>query len=253
MNWTYYRLEVRRLFRDKAGVFFTAVLPAFLYIVFGPAPDYGDEPLGSGNVSMMIMISMAAYGAVTATTGVGGSSALERLQGWGRQLGLTPLPDHSYIAVKAAAALTMAAVPVALIYGIGAVVGAEAPIGVWLVAAAVTLIGAMTFALYGVDIGLALRSESALQAAGGSLVVLAFLGNIFTPLSGAMLTFARFTPLYGYVALARWPLTNGEEMDGPGGALIEVPLWQPVANVVVWTAVLAVAALWLVPRSRTRQ
>ena len=40
-------------------------------------------------------------------------------------------------------------------------------------------------------------------------MILAFLGNIFFPLSGVMLTIAKFTPLYGYVALARYPLTEG--------------------------------------------
>ena len=41
------------------------------------------------------------------------------------------------------------------------------------------------------------------------IVVLAFLGNVFTPMSGFMLDLGRFTPLYGYVALARFPLTDG--------------------------------------------
>ncbi len=253
MNWTYYRIEVRRLFRDKAGVFYTTVLPAFLYLVFGADPSYGDESVGSGNVSMLIMISMAAYGAATATTGVGGSTALEQLQGWGRQLGLTPMPDRGYIVVKAASALTMTAMPIALIYTIGAFTGARGPLWVWIAAAVITLIGAMTFALYGIDFGLALRSESAIQVAGGSLVVLGFLGNIFVPLSGAMLVVARFTPLYGYATLAKWPLTEGGEMDGAGGDIIDVPLWQPVTNVVFWTAMLAAASIWLVPRGRVRR
>ncbi len=253
MNWTYYRLEMRRLFRDRAGVFFIAVLPAFLYIVFGPTPSYADEPIGRGNVAMLIMIAMAAYGAVTATTGVGGATSLERVQGWSRQLGLTPMTDGSYVGVKAAAALTMATVPVALIYVIGVISGAEAPLWVWLSAAVITVIGAMTFALYGIDFGLALKSESALQAVGGSLVVLGFLGNIFVPLSGTMLTIARFTPLYGYVTLARWPLTGGLELSGQGGDTVQVEMWQPILNVIVWTGLLAAIAIWLVPRSRARQ
>ena len=38
---------------------------------------------------------------------------------------------------------------------------------------------------------------------------MAFLGNVFTPMSGFMLDLGRFTPLYGYAALARFPLTDG--------------------------------------------
>ena len=46
--------------------------------------DWADADAGNGNVAMHTMISMAAYGAVTATVGVGGMAAVERMQGWGR-------------------------------------------------------------------------------------------------------------------------------------------------------------------------
>ena len=140
MNVTYYRLELRRLRRDVATMFFTAGLPAFLYIIFGASPEYGSEPLRDGNVSMFVMIAMAAYGAVTATTGIGGSVAIERMQGWTRQLGLTPMSDRDYVTVKAAVAATIAAVPIVLIYAIGAVTGAEAPLRVWVISALVLLL-----------------------------------------------------------------------------------------------------------------
>ncbi len=253
MNWTYFRIELRRRLRDKVGVFFSAVLPAFFYIIFGASPDYGDESINDGNVAMWVMIGMAGYGAVTATTGVGGESAIERMQGWGRQLGLTPITDRTYIMVKTSVALAFGAVPVALIYAIGAFTGAEAPLWIWVASAAILLAGATIFALYGLDVGMAFRSESALGAIGGSLVVLSFLGNIFIPLSGWQLTVARFTPLYGYVALARWPLTGGGELDQETGELIETQLWQPVLNVAVWTLVFVGIALVLVPRGRERQ
>ncbi len=252
MNLTYYRLELRRLRRDYVTLFFTAVLPAFMYVIFGASPDYGDEPVRDGNVAMWVMIAMAGYGAVTATTGLGGMSAVERMQGWSRQLGLTPLTDTGYVRVKAAVALTIAAVPIALVYAIGALTGAAAPLSVWVVSAAVLLLGAGMFALYGLSFGLAFRSEAAVSAAGGSLVILSFLGNIFVPLTGWQLAVAKFTPLYGYVSLARRALTGGNAVDGDG-QLIPVPLWQPVTNVVVWTVVLAVVATLLVRRGRARQ
>src|SRR5690606_31712383 len=126
MNTTYYGMEVRRTVRDFMSLFFTAVLPAFLYVIFGAAQNYSQEllPNGRGNVAMYIMISMAAYGAVTATTGIGGMAAVERMQGWGRQLGLTPMRDTQYVLVKAQLGLTIALIPVALIYVIGFASGA---------------------------------------------------------------------------------------------------------------------------------
>ena len=253
MNLTYYRLELRRLRRDYVTMFFVAGLPAFMYVLFGASPDYGDEPVHEGNVAMWVMLGMAAYGAVGATTGLGGTAALERMQGWGRQLGLTPLSDSGYVRVKAATALTVAAVPIAFIFAIGALTGAKAPLAVWLTSATVLLVGATTFALYGLSFGFAFRSEAAVSAAGGSLVILAFLGNIFIPLTGWQLTVAKFTPLYGYVSLARRPLTGGATPDPDGAGLIDVPLWQPLTNVVVWTAVFAVLAVVLVGRGRARQ
>lgn len=253
MNFTYYRLELRRLRRDYVTMFFVAGLPAFIYVIFGATADYGDEPVRDGNVTMWVMIAMAAYGAVTATTGVGGNAAVERMQGWSRQLGLTPLTDGGYVRVKTATALTIAAIPIALVYAIGAFTGARAPLSVWLTSAAVLLVGATTFALYGLSFGLAFRSEAAVSAAGGSLVILAFLGNIFMPLTGWQLTIAKFTPLYGYVSLARRALTGGATIDPDAGELIAVPLWQPLTNVISWTSVFAIVAVVLVGRGRSRQ
>ena len=68
-----------------------------MYVVFGLGSD---DPVGSADVAMYVMVSMAAYGAVTATTGVAGSAALERTTGWGRQLALTPLRPLSFLGAQ---------------------------------------------------------------------------------------------------------------------------------------------------------
>lgn len=253
MNTTYLRIELARVVRDAVSMFFLAVLPAFFYLIFGASQEYSGESAGNGNVAMYIMISMAAYGAVVATTGVGGMAAVERMQGWGRQLGLTPLGDGAYVAIKAMVAVVIAAVPVALVYGLGYLTGARGEPSVWALSAVIVLVGAVTFSLWGLIFGLAFRSEAAVSAASGSLVILAFLGNIFFPLSGTLLTIAKFTPLYGYVSLARFPVTEGNNLDQRTGELIEEALWVPVLNVVVWTLVLALIATWLVRRGRGRQ
>jgi ABC-2 type transport system permease protein len=115
------------------------------------------------------------------------------------------------------------------------------------------LAGAAVFALYGLAVGLAVRSEAALAAASGSLVILAFMGNIFFPLSGTLLTLAKFTPLYGYVSLARYPLTEGHLFNAAEGTVTHESLWVPVANVVVWAGILALLSVRLVRRGRARQ
>lgn len=254
MNATYVGLELKRFFRDFTSVFFIAVLPCFLYVIFGAAQSYSKQPAGNGNVAMYIMLSMAAYGAVTATVSVGGSAAVERMQGWGRQLGLTPLGDASFVATKAVVGLVVAVIPVGLIYIIGAATGARGTAASWVVGALVLLLGAAIFAIYGLIFGLLFRSESAVGAASGSLVILAFLGNLFFPLSGVLLTIAKFTPLYGYVALAHRELTSGKILNGTSaGDMLSEPLWQPVTNVIVWTVVLVAVAVFAVRRGRARQ
>lgn len=253
MNLGYLQMEVRRVLRDRVTLFFIAILPSFFYLIFGAAQDYSKEEAGNGNVAFYIMVGMAAYGATTATAGIGGMAAVERSQGWGRQLGLTPLRDRQYVATKTALAVIVAMIPISLTYLLGVVTGAQADLGVWMISAVVLVAGSVVWALYGLCFGLAFRSEAAVSAASGILVLLSFLGNIFLPLSGLMLDIARFTPLYGYVALARYPLTEGLGIDGAGNQLARESLWVPIANVSVWAVFFAVLATWLVHRGRGRQ
>lgn len=253
MNFTYLGIEMRRVVRDITSMFFVALLPAFMYIVFGAAQDYGEFRLEGGNVTMYIMTSMAAYGAVTATTGIGGMAAVERMQGWGRQLGITPLSDAGYVAVKTTVAFLISVIPITLIYILGALTGAEGDGRAWVISAVVVLAGSVVFALYGLLAGLLFPSEAAVGAASGSLVILAFLGNVFFPLSGAMLTFAKFTPLYGYVALARYPVTGGMSVPMDGEVPELEPLWVPLTNLGVWAVIFAIGAILLVRRGRSRQ
>ncbi|MFV0453132.1 MAG: ABC transporter permease [Propioniciclava sp.] len=196
---------------------------------------------------------MSAYGAATATTVIGGQAAVERMQGWNRQLALTPMSERTFVATKVAVALTIATVPILLTYLLGLLTVAAAPGQVWLTSALIAWAGSAIFALYGLAFGLALKSEAAFSAASGSLVIFGFLGNVFMPLTGIMLDIARFTPLYGVVSLARYPLTGGEGINLDSGDTFVEPLWPMVANVVAWTVLLALVAGLLVRRARARR
>ncbi|WP_105566298.1 ABC transporter permease [Microbacterium halophytorum] len=256
MNPTYYRIEITRVIRDVVTMFFVAVLPAILYIIFGAVQSYGEMEFGNGNVAFYVMVGMAAYGAITATVGVGGTAAVEQMQGWGRQLGLTPMRDSALVLTKAGVGFTISLIPVAIIYAIGAFTGAEAEPHVWALSAAVVVLGAAVFSFYGLLAGYLFRSEGAVAAASGSLVILGFLGNVFFPLSGVLLEIARFTPLYGYVALARYPQTDGEPaMMGPPADEVPAadPLWALVLNLVLWASLFIVGTIVLARRGRARQ
>lgn len=252
MNATYFGLEVKRILRDFVSLFFIAILPAFFFLIFGAGQDYAKTTIGNGNVAFYIMVAMAGYGAATATTGIGGMAAVERMQGWGRQLGLTPLRDGHYVAIKAGLALVIAAIPITLTFILGAVTSARASASTWVLSIVILLVGAVVWSLYGLAAGLIFKSENAVSAASGLLVIFSFLGNVFIPLSGTMLTIAKFTPLYGYISLARYPLTNGYVVDTDGN-LYRDELWTSILNVCVWTAIFAVLATWAVRRGRGRQ
>jgi ABC-2 type transport system permease protein len=241
---SYAALDLRRQGRDRVQMFFVLGLPAFMYVVFGVGSQ---EPVGSANVAMYVMVSMAAYGAVTATTGVAGSAVLERTTGWGRQLALTPLGPVAFLLVKTGLAMAVAAVPVALVFAIGAATGAAGSASDWLLSGAIVWVGSALFAVYGLAVCLAFRSDNSVGIASGLIVVMAFLGNVFTPMSGLILDIGRFTPLYGYAALARYPLTDGWTPTGTHD-----PLWLPVANVLAWTAIFAAVALWGLRRGQER-
>lgn len=241
---TYARLDLRRHLRDKVAMFFTMGLPIFLYAVFGLGSD---DPVGSGDLAMYVMISMAAYGAVTATTSVAGNAATEQVMGWGRQLALTPMRPLAFVAAKTAVAMAVAAVPIGLIYGIGAATGARGELSDWLLSATIVWLGSAVFAIYGLGVCLIFRGSNAVSIASGLIVVLAFLGNVFSPLDGLMLDIGRFTPLYGYAALAHHPLTDGWLPSGG-----QDPVWLPVANLFAWTLIFAALALLGVRRSRAR-
>lgn len=68
MNVTYYRYELVRELRDRVGLFFTAGMPLFMYLVFGASRSYGAGTAGHGNLAAHVMISMALYGAISATS-----------------------------------------------------------------------------------------------------------------------------------------------------------------------------------------
>jgi len=241
----YAGLDLKRQLRDKVGMFFTVALPAFLFFVFGMGDD---EAYGSANVAMYVMVSMAAYGAVTATTTVAGVAATEQTMGWGRQVSLTPLPSLAFVAIKTAVAMLVAAVPIALIYAIGAATGSSGNAFDWLASAGIVWLGSVLFAVYGLAMCLIFKGENAAGIASGLIVIMSFLGNVFTPMDGIILEIGRFTPLYGYAGLARYPISEGYLPNDAGHDSV----WLLLANVCSWTVIFAALAVWGLRRRRER-
>ncbi|MCO8269641.1 ABC transporter permease [Actinoplanes sp. TRM 88003] len=237
------RLELRRMLRNRRTVVFTFIMPAVFFLLFGTSSSYKTEQIGGGNLTGYILISMAVYGAMLATTSGGAMVSVERAAGWSRQLRLTPLRPAAYVAVKLVLAMIIGAVSVAVAFVVGAFSGAQLPAYAWVLCGLLAWVCALVFAAFGLFMGYLLPSENVMQILGPVLAVLSFAGGLFVPLDQfgpTFATIAKFTPVYGVGEIARYPLTH----DGN--------LWLAVLNVVVWTALFAAGAMWRFRRDTAR-
>lgn len=234
-------LEVRRILRNKRSLIFIMVMPSLFFLLFG-SPS-GTEQVDGADAMSYVMVNFGIYGAMVATTSTGASVAVERSQGWTRQLRLTPLRPTAYIAVKVLAALAIGGIALVVEYAIGRARGVHMPLHVWLLTGLAAWIGSLVFAAFGIFIGYLVPSENAMQLLGPALAIMAALGGIFVPLQflpHAMQQIAQWVPVYGVGAIARSPLT------GDSVTLREV------ANVVIWTLIFGGGAAWLFRRDTAR-
>lgn len=246
---TMLRTEGVRQLRNPYTLAFTLAMPVVMYLLFGGTAAYGDLSAGNGNVSFYVMVSMGAYGTAVAMSSLTSLAAAEAKQGWGRQLAMTPLGTTGYAATKLLSALGFAALAMTAVFTAGFLTGARADDAWrWVACAAIILGLGLIYGLYGLGVGLYFNADSSAALASISLTFFAFFGNVFMPLEGVMLDIARFTPLYGYVALTRWPLTEGVLTTGQTD-----PLWVVTLNVCVWTLLFAALVFSGVQRSRRRQ
>ncbi|MGF6823088.1 ABC-2 type transport system permease protein [Microbacterium sp. ZKA21] len=246
---TMLRIEGVRQLRNPYTLAFTLTMPVVMYLLFGGVAAYGDQSAGHGNVAFSVMVSMAAYGTAVAMSSLTSLAAAEAKQGWGRQLAMTPLSTAGYAATKLITAVAFAALAVLAVFVAGVLTGAEADdLWRWGACAAIILGLGLIYGLYGLGVGLFFNSDSAAALASISLTFFAFFGNVFMPLDGVMLDIARFTPLYGYVALSRWPLTDGALMSGQSDQL-----WAVLLNVAVWLLVFVLLVFAGMRRARSRR
>jgi ABC-2 type transport system permease protein len=238
------RLEVRRLLRNRRTMLFTVLMPVIFFLIFGLNSGYANLRAGHGNVSAFIMISMALYGAILSTASGGAMVSIERAAGWSRQLRLTPLSSMAYIATKMLTSLVLGLGAVLAVYVTGIITGkASMPMHLWITTALCVWIGSLLFAAFGLFIGYLLPSENVMQIISFALMLFAFGGGLFVPLSqfsSVLQTVATFTPLYGLNQLVHYPLVGGS-LD-----------WSWLLNVVVWLVIFVAGAVWRLRRDTAR-
>ncbi len=230
------RLEVRRLLRNRRTLVFTVLFPVFFFLIFGLNSSYASHRVGQGNESAFVMISMALYGAVLATSSGGAMVSVERLSGWSRQLRITPLQPAAYIAIKMATALVLGLAAVLAVYIVGILTHKPSmPVWLWVATGAALWIGSLLFAAFGLFVGYLLPSENVMQLIGFALMLFSFGGGLFIPLSQfshPLRVLATYTPLYGLNQVVHFPLVQGT-FD-----------WTWAANLVAWLTLFTGGAIW---------
>jgi ABC-2 type transport system permease protein len=242
-NTTMLAIEFRRILRNRRTVIFTLVMPVLLYLIIGTNSDYVREKAGHGNVSAYILISMAAYGAVLASTSGGAMVATERALGWSRQLRLTPLSPIAYIVVKSMVALLLGLLSVVAVNIAGIITNkAEMPTHIWIEGAVIAWFGSIVFGAFGLFMGYLLPSENVMQVLGPVLAGLAALGGLWFPIDddSTLGHISALTPIYGLAHLARWPLYGG------------APHVAWILNLVFWLVVFVAGAAWRMSRDTAR-
>ena len=235
-------IEIRRVLRNRRTLLFILVMPAVFFLLFG-LPTRGEKLDNGLPVTGWIMISLAVYAAMVATTSAGAAVATERALGWSRQLRLTPLRPAAYVATKVATAMVLGLLGVLVEFAVGAASGVRLPAHVWVESGLTAWVGALVFAAFGLFVGYLAPAENVMQFMGPALAILAMLGGLFVPLEllpDVMRQIAKFTPVYGVGQLARAPLT-GTGVD-----------WAAVANVTAWTVFFGLGAARLFRRDTTR-
>jgi ABC-2 type transport system permease protein len=244
---TYARFELLRTFRNGRFFIFSLVFPLIMYFLIA-GPNKNVHNLGQTDgfagyfAPLYYMVSLAAWGGMTAVIAGGARIAAERSVGWNRQLRLTPLSTRNYFRTKVATGYVMALVSLALLYLSGVMLGVRLPADKWLQMTGLILVALIPFAAIGIFMGHVLTVDSMGPALGGVTAVLAFLGGTWFPITGGgfFRVLAECLPSYWLVQAGR---------VGLGGQVWDGKAWLCI---VVWTAVFAFLAMKAYQRDTKR-
>jgi ABC-2 type transport system permease protein len=195
--------------KNFAFVVFAVGLPLVLYIVFSQTFAAGAGP-DAGLVSAMIMVSMAAYGALGAAMSGGAQLATERRSGWFRQLSTTTLAPREFLLAKAAVIMVLVLPSLLLVFAAGLLIGGvRLPLGVWLASLALMWAALIPLAVLGIVIGLWVKAEAVGGVTTLTLLLLAMLGGLWLPMEmmpPAAQALAHALPSYWLAEFGRWPM-----------------------------------------------
>jgi ABC-2 type transport system permease protein len=233
MRTGYFALEAKRALRNPRFLFFTVVFPVVLYLIEGG--------LFSGNVQgtkipfvAYLMVSFGAYGGFMACLSTGARTAIERSQGWQRQLRLTPLTPQAYLIGKAAVAQVVALPPILLIALVGGLFeGVHLSPANWALIVVGTWLACIPFSVLGLLVGQIATAANMQVYTSALMILLAFLGGILFPVTMFptwLANIAKVLPSYWLADIGHGPLMGYDQL---GTALIALAIWTVVLAVAV--------------------
>ena len=198
----YLRFELLRTFRNRRILIFSLGFPLVLYLVIA-GPNRDERHFGGSGLSapLYYMVSLAAWGTMSAMLGSGARIAAERQVGWNRQLRITPLSPRVYFRAKVLTAYVLAGASIGLLYIAGASFGVSMSAGTWLRMTGLVAVGLLPFAALGILLGHLLTADSVGAAVGGITAVLALVSGVWFPIGqhSTLHDIAQFLPSYWLV------------------------------------------------------
>jgi ABC-2 type transport system permease protein len=200
------RLEVRRSLRNRRTMFFAVLYPTILFLAIGGSATWTVDGVPGKTYELIAMASFGALGAALTTNA--NKIALERKEGWTRQLRLTALPGSGYVTSKVVAAMATTVPAVAVVFAVGAATGVHLSLALWLEAFLILWIGSLAFTALGIAIGYGVPYDSVQLVSIIVYIGFSLIGGLWFPLGGVMGKFAKYSPSYQVRQLAMDAVTK---------------------------------------------
>jgi ABC-2 type transport system permease protein len=237
------RLEIVRTIRAPRFLSLVLGLPVGVYIAYaltgiGRPTDVAPDGLSWPS---WLMVSMAAFGAMCATTVIaagpcpspdghrpGACSGASTGSGAGA-------PAGESAGVRLAVAMVLAPAPIIVLGLAGALDGVRLPPGEWVALAVLLWLGAVPFFALGRFLGPWLDADTVNVVLPGTLLVLAILGGLFQPAEtfpSTLAAIARVVPSY-HLADLGWTAIAGRTVD-PVDVLVLAGYTLLIGALVLW-------------------
>lgn len=220
---TLLRLEIRRMVGDTRFLILILAMPVAMYLLF--TNIFGDTPPVQGmSEDVRAMISMAAFASIgAALMATTPRIAVERTNGWFRQLRTMPVSAGTVIGAKILTAMLWAG-PAIVLVDVTAVLnhGVSLPAWQWLAIGALLWVGTAPFAALGVLLGYVTNGDTSFGVMFGIYLALAALGGLWMPvtiLPTALQHIASVLPSNRFAELG-WKIAGGGAESGPGIAIL---------------------------------